>query len=127
MQHNEGSSDLKYNPQVNDYVVWTTQLGMKHEGWVYFKSTPTAPKRGWSTPLDYITIELGVKEKPNCTENDPHKYIHVLLCCYEHQWGELKYVKRRKDKNDDTIIHEEQEVNLYPDYKSQEHRYSDVQ
>ena len=77
MQHNEGSSDLKYDPQVNDYVEWTTALGMIHEGWVYFKSTPLAPKRGWETPIDYITIELGVKKKPNCTEKDPHKYIPV--------------------------------------------------
>ena len=77
--------------------------------------------------MDYITIELGVKKRPDYHENNPHKYIHVLLCCYEHQWGELRYVKRRKDKNDNTIIHEEQEVNLYPDYKSQEYRYSDVQ
>ena len=131
MQHNEGSSDLKYEPQINDYVVWTTALGMIHEGWVYFKSTPTAPKRGWSTPLDYITIELGVKERPDYHENNPHKYIHVLLCCYEHQWGELRYVKRRKDKNDNTIIHEAEKginfYNYYPDYKSQEHRYQDVQ
>ena len=82
---------------------------------------------GGVTPLDYITIELGVKERPDYHENNPHKYIHVLLCCYEHQWGELRYVKRRKSKNDNTIIHEEQEVNLYPDYKSQEHRYQDVQ
>ena len=63
--------------------------------------------------------------------NDPHKYIHVLLCCYEHQWGELRYVKRRKNKNDNSIIHEAEKginfYNYYPDYKSQEHRYSDVQ
>ena len=29
-----------YDPQVNDYVRWTTALGMVHEGWVYFKGTP---------------------------------------------------------------------------------------
>ena len=26
-----------YDPQVNDYVKWTTALGMVHEGWVYYK------------------------------------------------------------------------------------------
>ena len=26
-----------YEPQVNDYVKWTTALGMVHEGWVYYK------------------------------------------------------------------------------------------
>ena len=39
-----------YEPQVNDYVRWTTALGMVHEGWVYFKASPVEPKRGWSTP-----------------------------------------------------------------------------
>ena len=33
-----------YEPQVDDYVRWTTALGMVHEGWVYFKCDPT-PKR----------------------------------------------------------------------------------
>ena len=113
---------MPYSPEVNDYVVWTTALGMKHEGWVYFKSTPVTPKRGWKTPLNYITIELAVKEKPDYTEDNPHRYVHVLLCCYEHQWEELSYVKRRKGKNG-----KEEVIDLYPDYKSQEHRYEDVQ
>ena len=26
-----------YIPQVNDYVKWTTALGMVHEGWVYYE------------------------------------------------------------------------------------------
>ena len=25
-----------YEPQVNDYVVWTTEMGQVHKGWVYF-------------------------------------------------------------------------------------------
>ena len=29
-----------YDPQVNDYVRWTTALGMVHEGWVYYKGKP---------------------------------------------------------------------------------------
>ena len=112
-----------YEPQVNDYVEWTTQLGQLHEGRVYFKAEPSQPKRGWVTPQRYITIEVGIKERPDYTENHPHRYIHILLCCYESQWGELRYVKRRKAKNDNTII----DQNYYPDYKSQEGRYEDVQ
>ena len=92
-----------YEPQVNDYVEWTTQLGQLHEGWVYFKAEPSQPKRGWVTPQRYITIEVGIKERPDYTENHPHRYIHILLCCYESQWGELRYVKRRKAKNGNTI------------------------
>ena len=122
MLHNEGSSDLKYDPQINDYVVWTTALGMIHEGWVYFKSTPLAHKRGWVTRIDYITIELGVKEKPNCTENDPHKYVHVLLLCYESQWHELRYVKRRKSQKDDSILPESNQHIYYSEPTQNTHK-----
>ena len=87
-----------YEPEINDYVVWTTELGMVHEGWVYFKADPTIEKRGWRKPQRYITIELGVKEKPDYNEDNPHKYVHVLLCCYEPQWKELKFVKKRKSR-----------------------------
>ena len=87
-----------YDPQVDDYVIWTTDLGMKHEGWVYFKAEPSEPKKGWKTPSRYITIEIGVKPKPYCNyaKNDPHKMIHVLLVCYESEWKKLKYVKHRR-------------------------------
>ena len=34
-----------YDPQVNDYVRWTTELGMIHEGWVYFKASPVEHKK----------------------------------------------------------------------------------
>jgi len=66
-----------YEPEVNDYVQWTTELGQVHEGWVYFKAEPTAPKRGWITPHRYITIEVGVKEKP-----DYQKIIHTSMYIY---------------------------------------------
>jgi len=89
---------MMYEPEVNDYVVWTTELGMVHKGWVYFKADPTIEKRGWKKPQRYITIELGVKEKPDYNEDNPHKYVHVLLCCYEPQWKELKFVKKRKNR-----------------------------
>ena len=53
-----------YEPQVDDYVRWTTALGMVHEGWVYFKCDPTPKKRGFPQTEHYITIELGVKDMP---------------------------------------------------------------
>ena len=36
-----------YEPEVNDYVEWTTKLGQVHEGWVYFKADKCIQKRGW--------------------------------------------------------------------------------
>ena len=53
-----------YEPQVDDYVRWTTALGMVHEGWVYFKGEPAVKKKGWAKPEHYITIEVGVKDMP---------------------------------------------------------------
>ena len=34
-----------YNPQVNDYVVWTTELGQVHKGWVYFVADKSEKKK----------------------------------------------------------------------------------
>ena len=106
MLHNEGSSDLKYEPQINDYVVWTTALGMIHEGWVYFKGDPVDNEKrikdGWNSVSRYITIETNVRDKPDCfyTSGQPmrHKKIHTLLLCNEQCWGELEYVKNRRDQ-----------------------------
>ena len=36
-----------YEPQIDDYVKWTTDLGMVHEGWVYFKCDYTPKKKGF--------------------------------------------------------------------------------
>ncbi len=72
-----------------------------HEGWVYFKCPES------------ISIELGVKDIV-CEKGTCHKKNHILLVCYSFQWHELEYVKNRRETNIDG-------------YKSQEHRYSDVQ
>ena len=34
-----------YNPQVNDYVVWTTSMGQVHKGWVYFVASEAEHKK----------------------------------------------------------------------------------
>ena len=47
-----------YDPQVNDYVRWTTELGHVHEGWVYYKASVSEPKRGWTTPVSYTHLTL---------------------------------------------------------------------
>ena len=105
-----------YEPQIDDYVKWTTALGMVHEGWVYFKCDPHPQKRGFPKVEHYITIELGVRDKAQeeCKKS-LHKKNHVLLLCYHWYWHELEYIKnRREDAN----------VQMY---KSQENRYVDVQ
>ena len=41
-----------YEPEVNDYVIWTNPLGQIHQGWVYFKGdkvdNETRKKHGWN-------------------------------------------------------------------------------
>ena len=128
-----------YEPEVDDYVIWTTDLGMKHEGWVYFKCDDTdneyRTKFNWRPVARYITIELGTKPKPHCEYSKidrNHKLIHVLLLCYDTEWKNLRFVKKRKNKNDDTIIRwaedsESKEKLMVDMYKSQEGRYGDPQ
>ena len=41
-----------YNPQVNDYVVWTTELGQVHKGWVYFVADKAEQKKGWQNACE---------------------------------------------------------------------------
>ena len=105
-----------YEPQVDDYVRWTTALGMVHEGWVYFKCDPTPKKRGFPQTEHYITIELGVKNMPVETQRTSlHQKSHVLLLCSHSNWHELEYIKNRRESADVQIYH------------SQEGRYADVQ
>ena len=105
-----------YEPQVDDYVRWTTALGMVHEGWVYFKCDPIPKKRGFRQVEHYITIELGVTDNPDeeCKKS-LHKKNHVLLLCYHSNWHELEYIKNRRESVDVSMYH------------SQEGRYADVQ
>ena len=105
-----------YEPQVDDYVRWTTALGMVHEGWVYFKCDPTPQKKGFPKSEHYITIELGVKDMPyEQARTSLHKKTHVLMVCYHYLWHELEYIKNRRDSMDTQMYH------------SQEGRYSDPQ
>ena len=54
-----------YIPKVNDYVKWTTALGMVHEGWVYYKGdsddNEKRVKNKWVAVSNYITIEIATK------------------------------------------------------------------
>ena len=96
-----------YEPEVDDYVIWERECWNGNhvdEGWVYFKGDPVDNtrriKEGWKPTERYITIETGIRLKPKCSvaKNDPHKYIHTLLLCYESQWKDLKFIKKRKHR-----------------------------
>ena len=105
-----------YEPQVDDYVRYTTALGIVHEGWVYFKCDPITKKRGFRQVEHYITIELGVRDMPyEQQKTSLHKKNHVLLLCYHSNWHELEYIKNRRDDANVQMYH------------SQEGRYADVQ
>ena len=91
-----------YEPEVNDYVVWDRGEYGKDEGWVYFKGDPVEPKKGFNTPARYITIETGVKDRPkeeiDCQSSLKHSKTHTLLLCYEQNWKELQFIRRRESK-----------------------------
>ena len=95
------SDDFPYEPEVNDYVIWERESWSGtfiDEGWVYFKGDIVEPKKGFPTTPRYITIETGVRDKPagQLDGNCLHKKVHTLLLCYEQQWKDLKFVKRRE-------------------------------
>ena len=77
-----------YEPQVNDYVVWTKGV----EGWVYFKDR------------EYITIEYVVRPKDEVNfECCPiHRNERLLVICYNNQWKELQYIKSRQSIYEET-------------------------
>ena len=128
----------EYEPEVDDYVVWDRGEHGKDEGWVYFKGdevdNETRIKHGWNQVARYITIETGIRPKSKCSmsKNDPHKYVHTLLLCYDSSWNQLKLIKRRNSKeiqhwsqyDDVTGIEEDRLAKMY---KSQEGRPLDVQ
>jgi hypothetical protein len=79
---------MTYEPQVNDYVVWTKGV----EGWVYFKDR------------EYITIEYVVRPKDEVNfECCPiHRNERLLVICYNSQWKELQYIKSRQSIYEET-------------------------
>ena len=96
------NNEKPYEPEVDDYVIWErkTWVGIStDQGWVYFKGDPVEPKKGFSTPARYITIETGVRDKPKeqlDSGSSLHTKVHTLLLCYESQWKDLRFVKRRE-------------------------------
>jgi len=79
---------MTYEPQVNDYVVWSKGV----EGWVYFKDK------------EYITIEYVVRPKDEVNlECCPiHRNERLLVICYKSQWKELQYIKSRQSIYEET-------------------------
>ncbi len=95
-----------YEPEVDDYVIWEkeTWCGITtDQGWVYFKAPETEEKKGFSKHPRYITIETHCYDKPKepeeCRTKNPHRKIHCLLLCYESDWCNLKFIKRRETKH----------------------------
>ena len=113
---------MTYEPQVDDYVIWKRPSGDWDEGWVYCKTDPVdnekRVKQGWNSVSQYITIEIYVYPKKECsyTSGKPmrHKNVHCLLICNKDNWNELEYVKNRND------VEESDDNRLADMYKSQE-------
>ena len=95
----------QYEPEVDDYVIWEreTWVGITTDkGWVYFKGDKVEPKKGFPDSPRYITIETSVRDKPKEQLEGSmlrHKKIHTLLLCYESDWNELVFVKKRESKH----------------------------
>ena len=95
-------SEDPYEPNVDDYVIWERDIHGRteiDEGWVYFKGDIIPPKKGFNDSPRYITIETHVRDKPKEQLEDGkclHKKVHTLLLCYEQDWRNLQFVKKRE-------------------------------
>lgn len=80
---------MTYVPDVNDYVVWTDTLGKVIEGWIYFVDST------------YITIEIGVRDKPECPYESTvlHKKTHCCVLCFPENYHQLEYICSRPSKH----------------------------
>ncbi len=90
-----------YEPEVDDYVIWERDICGRmeiDEGWVYFKGDPVEPKKGFRENARYITIETNVRDKPKeqLDSRSLHTKVHTLLLCYESQWKDLRFVRKRE-------------------------------
>jgi len=90
-----------YEPEVDDYVIWERDICGRmeiDEGWVYFKGDPVEPKKGFRETSRYITIETNVRDKPKeqLDSRSLHTKVHTLLLCYESQWKDLRFVRKRE-------------------------------
>ena len=116
---------MDYEPEIDDYVIWERPNGDIDEGWVYCKTDPVNNekriKEGWKPLSQYITIETSIKPKPDFYYSSgkemQHKYIHTLLICNRENWNQ------HYSQYDD-IHGNEDSVSMY---KSQRHRYQDIQ
>ena len=103
---------MTYEPQVDDYVIWKRPNGDWEEGWVYHKGDAVdnekRVKQGWNPVSQYITIEVVVYPKKECsyTSGKPmrHKNVHVTLLCNRDNWNELEYVKNRRGDDDSKLV-----------------------
>ena len=92
---------MSYIPKVNDYVRWIDPPFKCDEGWVYFVCPEIETAPGFPKQRRYITIEVGVKDKPKddaFNGTNLHSKIHTLLLCFEHDWKNLEYIKSRRFK-----------------------------
>ena len=67
---------MVYDPQVNDYVRWTTALGMVHEGWVYYKGDTHDNQRRLKDNWLPLSNSLRLKLQLNLDHN-----VMCLLSC----------------------------------------------
>ncbi len=77
-----------YEPQLNDYCKWRDV-----EGWVYFVD-----------PSFYLTLEIGVKDKPDDLVK-MHKKVHCCVVVPNHTWDELTYCHSRRYTDGDIEIY----------------------
>ena len=71
---------INVRTKVNDYVRWTTALGMVHEGWVYFKAEPSEIKKDGKHLQDIFQLKL--QQNQDHSVISAHFYIKIFMYVY---------------------------------------------
>ena len=73
---------MTYTPTVNDYVKWTTALGMVHEGRVYYKSTPLDNVFRKKMDGGRLTLTLPLRSQQNQDRNVTYQLSYIKEYMY---------------------------------------------
>ena len=69
-----------YEPKVNDYVRWTTALGMVHEGWYILKQNHQKIKKDGKHLQDIFQLKL--QQNQDHSVISAHFYIKIFMYVY---------------------------------------------
>ena len=88
-----------YEPEVNDYVNGLHSWVRYTEGGYISRQNQQHPKEDGSHPRGISQSKWAQKRNPIIlTHDNPHRYVHILLCCYESSMVRVEICKEKENR-----------------------------